>query len=154
MQQKIINIYQIIYEFMNTNILIRLILGVITFLYAFNIIGISSLIEKRKNYFKIISILLIGSAIISIASLDFNNKDWTDKDKQLWKQACVNTKDSLNQKYPKYYEEYCDCAIEKIMQNMNRKEVYESKVQKLDLEVKYAKNCLIELHQKVTNISK
>jgi hypothetical protein len=106
---------------MNINILIRLLLGVITFLYAFNIIGVILLIEKRKNYFKIISILLVGSAIYSIINLNFNkNKDWTEKDKQLWKRACITTKDSLNQKYPKYYEEYCNCAIEKIMQSLAR----------------------------------
>lgn len=138
---------------MNINILIRFILGGIIFLYSFNIIATNHNFEIRKTYFKVISILLIGSALYSMITMDINN-NWTQKDKKILKNACVMSKDSINVQYPKLYEEYCDCAIEKIMQNMTKDEVRKSKIEKLDAEVQFAKTCLIELFLKINKSKK
>jgi hypothetical protein len=143
---------------------IRLILGLVIGLYAFNILKPSQtgFLSKNPVVARILAILLIASGAYTLL---FSNADtykvgsvfhrWTEEDKAVMVKNCLRDSKGMDSKFPKEMQEYCNCSVDAIMKNLSKEE-YEESLQttfeeRTKKQLPYFSHCLIDLQAATEN---
>jgi len=120
---------------------------------------------KYGKVMRISSIVLIVIGLVQIfflpgvfmhSSVNKEMTEWTDKNKQLFVNNCIESAVTMKKKYPEMTHQYCECALQKIMDSMNYEEyvstLNKTKEEQMQLMMPTVEDCLSEFSYKRDSI--
>lgn len=115
--------------------------------------------KEYGNLMRVWSFIMIVVSVLSFPDF-FSNSDvnktvigWTSTEKKLFVSNCIESAITMKKKYPEITHQYCECALQKIMDSMTYEEYFstldKTKEEQTKIVVPILRDCLNDFSRKI-----